>query len=124
MSSKVWQWSGAVFLLTALLAGEAAAHAVMVKATPAEDSVLANSPAVVSVWFNEPLEAAFSSLTVSDARTRVVVKGALEAIADNGLSLPLDAALPAGTYTVRYRVLSVDGHIVEDQFRFVIDAAR
>jgi methionine-rich copper-binding protein CopC len=124
MSSKVGQWSGAVFLLTALLAGEAAAHAVMVKATPAEDSVLANSPAVVSVWFNEPLEAAFSSLTVSDARTRVVAKGALEAIADNGLSLPLDAALPAGTYTVRYRVLSVDGHIVEDQFRFVIDAAR
>lgn len=124
MSSRVWQWRGAVFLLAALLAGEVAAHAVMVKATPAQDSVLASSPALISVWFNEPLEAAFSSLTVSDARARVVAKGALEAIADNGLSLPLAAALPAGTYTVRYRVLSVDGHIVEDQFRFAIDVAR
>ena len=27
MSSRVWQWRGAVFLLAALLAGEAAAHA-------------------------------------------------------------------------------------------------
>ncbi len=124
MSNKAWQWGGAVFLLAALLAGEAAAHAVMVKATPAEDSVLASSPTVISVWFNEPLEAAFSSLTVSDARARVVAKGALEALADDGLSLPLAAALPAGTYTVHYRVLSVDGHVVEDQFRFVIDAAR
>jgi methionine-rich copper-binding protein CopC len=30
--------------------------------------------------------------------------------------------LPAGTYTVRYRVLSVDGHVVEGEFPFTLRA--
>jgi methionine-rich copper-binding protein CopC len=29
-------------------------------------------------------------------------------------------ALPAGVYTVKYRVLSVDGHIVEAEFAFTV----
>ena len=28
--------------------------------------------------------------------------------------------LPAGRYVIKYRVLSVDGHIVQDQFPFTI----
>jgi hypothetical protein len=28
--------------------------------------------------------------------------------------------LPAGAYTVKYRVLSVDGHVVEAQFGFTV----
>jgi methionine-rich copper-binding protein CopC len=28
--------------------------------------------------------------------------------------------LPAGTYTVKFRVLSVDGHIVEAEFPFSV----
>jgi methionine-rich copper-binding protein CopC len=28
--------------------------------------------------------------------------------------------LPAGPYTVKYRVLSVDGHVVEAQFNFTV----
>jgi methionine-rich copper-binding protein CopC len=33
------------------------------------------------------------------------------------VSLP---ALSPGTYTVRYRVLSVDGHVVEGEFPFAV----
>jgi methionine-rich copper-binding protein CopC len=29
-------------------------------------------------------------------------------------------SLPAGQYLVRYRVLSVDGHVVQDQFPFTV----
>ncbi len=32
--------------------------------------------------------------------------------------------LPRGTYAVKYRVLSVDGHIVEEQFPFTIRGSR
>jgi methionine-rich copper-binding protein CopC len=38
------------------------------------------------------------------------------------LSVSLPSALPAGTYTVRFRVLSVDGHVVEGQFSFTVRA--
>jgi len=39
----------------------------------------------------------------------------------------LSVALPVlamGIYTVKYRVLSVDGHIVEDQFSFTVRGSR
>ena len=110
-------------LMAVLLTGtEASAHAVVVKAVPAQDAVLSKSPPAVSVWFNEALEAAFSSITVSDSSARVVAQGKLETLSDNGLSLALAAPLPVGTYTVRYRVLSVDGHIVAGQLQFAIEA--
>jgi methionine-rich copper-binding protein CopC len=35
------------------------------------------------------------------------------------LSVGLPALVP-GTYTVKYRVLSVDGHVVESQFSFTL----
>ena len=31
--------------------------------------------------------------------------------------------LPAGTYTVRFRVLSIDGHLVESSFPFTVGGA-
>jgi methionine-rich copper-binding protein CopC len=32
--------------------------------------------------------------------------------------------LPAGVYTVRYRVVSIDGHVVEAEFTFTVRPAR
>ena len=114
-------WMGA--MLGLLLCAEVSAHAMLVKAVPSQDAVLSASPANVSLWFNEPLEAAFSAITVSDSAARVVAQGQLRSLRDNGLSLTFAAPLPAGTYTLHYRVLSVDGHIVESAFQFVIDVA-
>ncbi|HEX7124257.1 MAG TPA: copper resistance protein CopC, partial [Thermodesulfobacteriota bacterium] len=34
------------------------------------------------------------------------------------VGLPPD--LPAGAYTVKYRVLSADGHVVEGSYRFTV----
>ncbi len=121
--NELRRWLAWTCLMLALLAGgEASAHAVLVKAVPAQDAVLTKSPLAINVWFNEALEAAFSSITVSDSAARVVAQGELKALSDNGLSLSLADALPAGTYTAHYRVLSVDGHIVEGDLRFVIEA--
>lgn len=113
-------WAAA--LLSALLSAEVSAHAVLVKAVPGQDAVLDQSPPTVSVWFNEALEAAFSSLAVQDSRGQVVAQGALASLPDNGLSLTLQAPLAAGSYRLHYRVLSVDGHIVEGSSPFVIGA--
>lgn len=113
---------GMSVLLGCMLSAAVSAHAMLVKAVPAQDAVLDASPAAVSLWFNEPLEIAFSTVTLSDSAARVVAQGELRGLDDNGLALAITTPLPAGAYTLHYRVLSVDGHIVEDELRFVIDA--
>jgi methionine-rich copper-binding protein CopC len=79
----------------------------------------------VQLWFNERLEAAFSRLTVVDGDGRQVDAGDIRVSPDDPKRLSVGVApLAPGTYTVRYRVLSVDGHIVESEFSFTIRAPR
>lgn len=106
-------WSGAV-----------SAHARLTKSKPAEGAEISAPPSAVTLWFNEQPESEFSTVKVLDAAGKVVVEGVLSRTrTPNGLRLKVPAALPAGAYVVRYRILSVDGHIIEGQFDFRIAAA-
>jgi methionine-rich copper-binding protein CopC len=101
------------------------AHAYLVKSSPARRAVLVRPPTEVQLWFNERLEAAFSKLTVVDATGRQVDTGAVRVGPDDPKRLSVGVPpLAPGTYTVRYRVLSVDGHIVESDFPFTIREPR
>lgn len=102
-----------------------APHALLVKSAPARRAVLSQPPDRVRLWFNERLEAAFSHVSVVDRQgTRVDLQDAGVDEADpKQLSVGLPP-LPAGTYTVRFRVLSVDGHIVESAFSFTVRQGR
>jgi methionine-rich copper-binding protein CopC len=75
----------------------------------------------VQLWFNERLEAQFCSLSVWNAGGQQVDSEdvQVDSVDPKKLSVGLSALAP-GTYTVKYRVLSVDGHIVEDQFPFTV----
>lgn len=103
----------------------AAAHAFLVKSSPARRATLSHPPSRVDLTFNERLEPSYSSVSVwSDKGTPVDLRDAAVAAGDPrrlGVSLP---TLPPGTYTVRFRVLSVDGHVVESSFPFTIGARR
>jgi copper resistance protein C len=102
--------------------GEAVAHARLVKSAPAADAVLSRSPTAISLWFNEKPELEFSTIRVLDSAGHVVAQGKLAITPEpNGLMLPVPA-LPAGNYRVRYRVLSVDGHILKAKFGFRVGA--
>jgi len=118
----------AIFLLIALgvaaFAPPASAHAVLVKSSPASRSVLSYSPAAVDLWFNERLEAAFSSVSVWNAAGARVDRRDAAVSPDDGKRLSVSlGALASGTYTVRFRVLSVDGHVVEASFPFTVKPA-
>lgn len=99
----------------------AEAHAFLDTASPSVGSTIRGAPAQVVINFTEALEPAFSTLRVDDANGTQVDKR------DTGVSpaqpktlhtsLP---ALPAGTYQVIWRVLSVDGHVTEGKFKFTI----
>lgn len=100
-------------------------HAYLVKSSPARRAVLVRAPTEVQLWFNERLEAAFSRLTVVDGDGRQVDAGDVRVGPDDPKRLSVGVApLAPGTYTVRYRVLSVDGHIVESEFSFTIREPR
>lgn len=103
------------------LAETAGAHAFLVKSVPARRATLLRPPTRVELWFNERLEPAYSTASVTDAGGKRVDSGDVK-VGPEDLKL-LSVSLPTlapGTYTVRFRVLSVDGHVVESEYPFTV----
>jgi copper resistance protein C len=112
----------AVALLPSVLAvPPALAHAVLVRSSPPHRAVLAQAPERVDLWFNERLEAAYSTASVwSEAGSQVDARDVAVASDDpRRLSVSLATRVP-GRYTVKYRVLSVDGHVVDSLIIFTV----
>jgi methionine-rich copper-binding protein CopC len=96
-------------------------HAYLVKSSPTRRAALSGAPARVVLWFNERLEAQFSQASVWNTTGQQVDGGDVQVDPDDAKKLSVGIpTLPAGTYTVKYRVLSVDGHIVESEFSFTV----
>jgi methionine-rich copper-binding protein CopC len=94
------------------------AHAQLDHATPAVGSTVRAPPARVSLSFTEKLEPKFSSLEVRNAGGARVDSGGAS-VTGASMSVGLKP-LPAGTYTVRWHVLSVDTHKTEGSFTFTV----
>ncbi len=113
----------ALGLLAALIAPAppAGAHAVLVKSTPASRASLSQPPSRVELWFNERLEPSFSSVSVWSASSVQVDRRDSAVGPEDPKRLSVTPGpLPPGRYTVRFRVLSVDGHVVESSFPFTV----
>ena len=97
------------------------AHAYLVKSLPAQRAVLHRAPNKIQLWFNERLEPRYSSLFIvrDDGNTVEMDQSAVDPN-DGKLLAATIKALPAGRYRVEFRVLSVDGHVVQDRFTFTI----
>jgi methionine-rich copper-binding protein CopC len=115
----------AALLASLALPGMVSAHAVLVKSSPARRAVLAVPPSRVELTFNERLEPAYSTVSVAASdNARVDDRNVIVGPEDpRRLSVGLPA-LKVGTYTVKFRVLSVDGHVVEGTFPFEIRPRR
>jgi methionine-rich copper-binding protein CopC len=113
--------------LAALLLRPAAAlgHAVLVKSVPAQRAALVEPPPRVELWFNERLEPAYSRASVTDeAGAQVDLRDVVVSREDaKRLSVSLPPLGP-GRYTVKFRVLSVDGHVVESSLMFTVRSPR
>lgn len=102
----------------------AGAHAFLVRSTPAHRAVLGQMPERVQLWFNERLEPAYSTVSVwNEAGAQVDARdGAVGPDDPRRLSVAVETRR-SGLYTVKYRVLSVDGHIVDSHFTFSVKAS-
>lgn len=112
---------GLALIVTLALPLPVFAHAIMVKSQPEVDSTIAESPKQVDVWFNDKVGSEYKALAViNSVGKRVDNKDAEQETFDQSHLYTTVTDLPPDTYTVRYRVVSIDTHIVTGKFKFTI----
>ena len=100
---------------------QAWAHASLVSSTPAGGQALADPPKEIVLSFTEAVGPVF--FRVLDKSGKEVGSPAQPQPDGNSLRLPLNDALPNGTYIVTYRVVSEDTHPIGGTFAFAIGEA-
>lgn len=99
----------------------AEAHAALVSSDPKDGSTFDALPEQVALTFDEPVdEPAFVTVSAPDGST--LVSGEAD-VFDATVSQPLGTGTDQGTYTVAYRVTSLDGHPVTGTLSFNIGYA-
>ncbi|MFF5077250.1 copper resistance protein CopC [Actinoplanes sp. NPDC000266] len=112
---------GLAALLAVLVPGTPAwAHTQLVATTPAKDAVLTRAPGAITLEFSQRLNPDFTTIALSDAARRRVDASSPAIDTAKGTILPREP-LANGTYTVAYRVVSVDGHTVQGSYVFTVD---
>ncbi|HMB34115.1 MAG TPA: copper resistance CopC family protein [Methylomirabilota bacterium] len=102
----------------------APAHSLLVRSQPAQRATVTRPPERVQMWFSERLEPAYASASVWNEAGKQVDGGDAKVDASDPSLLSVSTPnLGPGRYTVRYRVLSVDGHVVESSYTFTVGTA-
>jgi len=103
-------------------AAPASAHAVLVKATPADGALLRTAPTSVVLQFDDPISTSFATLTVTGPDGSTVSAGKAS-VSGTTVSAALDDGLTSGRYRTVFRVVSEDGHPVNGQLTFTLKLA-
>jgi copper resistance protein C len=102
--------------LSPFAATVAHAHAFLDHAEPRVGSTVPTAPRELTLTFTQELEASFSSAEVRDAKGARVDQGRPQ-ISGTVMRVGLKP-LPAGTYKVHWKALSVDTHTTQGGFSF------
>ena len=99
------------------------AHSTLVSSNPAADSTVVDFPMEVTLTFNEEV------LKVGQENPNKVEVFDESGVLVSGASVLSGASIAApvgingnGAYTVKYRVVSKDGHVVEDEYQFNVES--
>jgi methionine-rich copper-binding protein CopC len=109
-------------LTLATLPRPAAAHARLQDADPAPGAVLPAPPAAIRLTFSEPVEAALSGVTLTDAAGHRVPTGkpATEPGDQAVLVVPVAGTLSPGLHKVAWRAVAADSHKTGGTFSFTL----
>jgi copper transport protein len=111
-----------VAMVAFVLPAAAAAHATLAGATPEQQSSVDTPPGAVVLRFDQAVTAVDDAIEVFAGDGEIVSRGAVSAARGREIRGTLDE-LPLGAYTVRWRALSSDGHIVSGVFTFGVGVA-
>ena len=107
-----------------LACAPALAHANLVETSPPQGGDVSKPPERVELRFNEPVDAEFDPVVVRAADgARVDTHDARVDPQDARVVLADLESVPRGTYTVEWRVTSIDGHVLEGRYDFAVVAA-
>lgn len=99
----------------------ASAHASLKSSNPEAGASLAVAPKEITLTFNEKVEGAFSTITLSDGEGKTVGVEKAKVDVANPVILRLDVStLNAGIYTVTWAVAGRDGHRRKGEFKFSV----
>lgn len=111
-----------IFLVSLTTAAGAFAHAHLKQQQPAENAEVSVSPQQLTLQFTEGVEDKFSGVTLTGPNDSAVATGDAWRSPDDiaRLVVPVKQTLTAGTYTVSWHVVSVDGHKTQGQYHFSV----
>ncbi|WP_051684388.1 copper resistance CopC family protein [Blastococcus sp. URHD0036] len=95
----------------------ASAHDALTGAAPADGAAVATPPDRVELQFSGVVQELGAQVVVRGPDGTTVSQGDPEVV-DTTLEQPLGSRLPAGTYTVEWRVTSADGHPISGTTSF------
>jgi copper transport protein len=114
----------AIAILAALAApAAAAAHANLVRSLPANGAVLARPPAVVRIVFDDSVQVGPGIEAIRNGG-RSVLAGRPHVADEQTLVVPLRRGLADGAYSVRWSIVSDDGHFESGVLAFAIGLGR
>ena len=96
-------------------------HFALSKSMPEADSAI-ESPAEVRLWFTEPPEDNTVSIRLVDDDGGLVDAGDVAQDGDDAkiFSIAVEHVLAEGPYTVTWRAIGEDGHVVRGDFTFAV----
>ena len=109
------RFSVLAMLVLGLAPLNAQAHAQLLQATPADGSVLTEAPASFMLLFNEPARLTALNIQRDDEAPQKI--GGLAGAASARWVIAAPKLAPGG-YTLSYRVLSEDSHIMSGSIKF------
>lgn len=110
----------AALLLLVIVAPTASAHSELEDSSPAAGAVLHAAPDRVDLTFNEPIQGDGSGIVVRDSEGNRYDRPDTFTVNENVASIDLSLADGSGSFTVEYRIVSADGHIVTDQYQYTL----
>lgn len=111
---------------SALIAAAPLPHLKLKASFPAADTTLTSSPDAVKLWLTEKVDLATSSIAVKNEAGAAVATDKLTsgATAEQPLAAKFTTAPGNGKYTVTWKAMSKDGHVVNGTYAFTVKLAK
>lgn len=99
-------------------------HLQLEKSDPADSSVVA-APDSLRLWFSQRTELSVTRVMLKNASGTALPLGALVrgGAADAPVTAPVTGTLAPGAYSVDWRTMAADGHVVRGTIRFTVKPA-
>ncbi len=99
---------------------EAPPHFDLARSVPAADSMVHAAPTKLQLWFTEAPQEGTTAVRVMNAAEEMIPTGdvAVDPEDATAFNIPFTAPVKAGQYTVTWRAMGSDGHVVTGDFGF------